>query len=289
MTSTDATATTQLLATKLHAPRRRREVVGRSRLTDRLILAHQPPLTLVSAPAGFGKTTLLTEWFGKSSELNPAASWLALDEGDNDPAVFGAYLVAALRSIAPDVGATAAALLHASQPLHVVAATLINDLELLDIDVALVLDDYHAIDSTDVHEAVTFLVEHAPAGFHLVLATRADPPLPLARWRARGDLLEIRATDLRFTAAEAASYLNDVMDLRLSAAQVDALEARTEGWIAALQLAALSLHGRDDIGAFIDNFAGDDRFVLDYLAEEVLERQPDTFDASCSRQRYSIG
>jgi LuxR family transcriptional regulator, maltose regulon positive regulatory protein len=276
MTTAEAgVAAGQLLATKLHAPRRRREVVRRPRLTDRFVLAHQPALTLVSAPAGFGKTTLLTEWFGNASEPTRSAAWLALDAGDNDSTVFGAYIVAALRSIAPQVGATAESLLQASQPLHVAAATLINDLELLDRDVALVLDDYHAIGSTDVHEAISFLVEHAPPRFHLVLATRADPPLPLARWRARGDLLEIRATDLRFTVPEAASYFNDAMDLQLSAAEVGALEARTEGWIAALQLAALSLRDRDDIGAFIDNFTGDDRFVLDYLAEEVLERQPD--------------
>jgi LuxR family maltose regulon positive regulatory protein len=268
-------AATQLLATKLHAPRRRREVVQRSRLTDSMLLERQPALTLISAPAGFGKTTLLTEWLGNTAAPRRSASWLALDAGDNDPAVFGAYLIAALRLIAPAVSGSADALLQTPQPLTMTVTTLVNDLALLDRDVALVLDDYHVIDSPEVHEAISFLVEHAPSQFHLVLATRADPPLPLARWRARGDLLELRAADLRFTGTEAASYFNDAMEMHLSAAEVGALEARTEGWIAALQLAALSMRGRDDVGDFIDNFTGDDRFVLDYLAEEVLERQPD--------------
>ena len=153
-------------------------------------------------------------------------------------------------------------------------ASLLNDLEVLDEQVVLVLDDYHVIESNEVHEAIAFLVDHAPPQFHLVLASRADPPLPLARWRARGDLLEIRAADLRFTNDEASSYLNEAMGLHLTAGDVDALESRTEGWIAALQLAALSLQGRDDVTGFIQNFTGDDRFVVDYLAEEVLERQP---------------
>ncbi len=240
-----------------------------------MTLAHQPALTLISAPAGFGKTTLLTEWFGNTSDAARRAGWLALDAADNEPAIFGAYLVAALRSIAPDVGDTAESLLQASQPLHAATASLINDLEWLDIDVALVLDDYHLIDSSEIHDAVCFLVEHAPPRLHLVLATRADPPMPLARWRARRDLLEIRTADLRFTSDEAASYFTDSMHLHLSAEEVSALEARTEGWIAALQLAALSLRDCDDVGAFIDNFTGDDRFVVDYLVEEVLDRQPE--------------
>jgi LuxR family transcriptional regulator, maltose regulon positive regulatory protein len=265
----------RLLATKLHAPRQRREIVGRSRLTDRLSPASQPALTLVSAPAGFGKTTLLTEWFGTASASNRSTSWLALDADDNDPAVFGAYLLAALRSVAPHVGVIAESLLMASQPLHAAMAALVNDLEQLEDDVVLVLDDFHLIDAAEVYDAISFLVEHAPPRFHLALATRADPPLPLARWRARGDLLEVRAADLRFTASEAARYFADSMGLTLTDAQVGALEARTEGWIAALQLAALSLRGRTNVGDFIETFTGEDRFVLDYLAEEVLDRQPD--------------
>ena len=209
--------------------------------------SRRPALTLVSAPAGFGKTTLLTDWFASAQmTATSSATWLALDSGDNDPAVFGAYLVAALQSVAPQVGTTADALLRDAQSLQGAMAALINDLEALDTDVTLVLDDYHVIDSADIHEAMRLLVDRAPQRFHLVVATRADPPLPLARWRARGDLLEIRAADLRFTIAEAAAYFNDAMALHLTADDVGALEARTEGWIAALQLAALSLQGRDD-------------------------------------------
>lgn len=277
MTAAEAgDAATELLATKLHAPRQRRALVRRSRLTDRMTGAHLHALTLVSAPAGFGKTTLLSEWLDAArSSGSRAVAWLALDERDNDPAVFGAYLLAALRSASPESVSTADRALQSAQPLQSVVAALVDDLETLDTDVCLVLDDYHTIDAADVHDAVAFLVEHAPPRFHLAVATRSDPPLPLARWRARGDLAEVRARDLRFTTAEAAAYFHDVMAVPLSATDVDALEARTEGWIVALQLAALSLQGRDDVGEFIDSFAGDDRFVLDYLAEEVLERLPD--------------
>ena len=264
------TGTASLVQTKLHLPRRRREVVHRPRLTNRWTSERQPVLTLVAAPAGFGKTTLLTEWFAGAEASTRSMAWIALDAGDNDPAVFGAYLLAAIRSVAPQIGATS---LSSSQPLRTITAALTNDLHELGRDVVLVLDDYHVIDSAEVHEAIVFLVDHAPANFCLVVASRAAPHLPLARWRARGDLLEIRAADLRFTNDEAARYLNGPMGLQLAAKDIGALEARTEGWIAALQLAALSMQGRDDVAAFIDNFTGDDRFVVDYLAEEVLERQ----------------
>jgi len=264
----------RLLGTKLHAPRRRRRLVPRRRLTDRLASDHRPALTLVSAPAGFGKTTLLSDWFESAQPTGSSnAAWLSLDAGDSDPARFGAYLVEALRPIVSIAGAEAAA--QNSQALHAVVAALLDDLGIVDTEIVLVVDDYHWIDDIEIHEAVSFLVDHAPSNFHLVVATRSDPPLPLARWRASGDLLEIRAADLRFTTDEAAAYFHDSMDLHLTPADVGALETRTEGWIAALQLAALSLQGREDIAAFIDTFTGDDRFVLDYLLEEVLERQPD--------------
>ena len=277
MTSTESgRGRTDLLGMKLHPPRRRRRVVPRGRLTDRRHNAHDHALTLVSAPAGFGKTTLLIEWF-EAAQMpgSSSAAWLALDDGDNDPVLFGTYLLAALRSAAPLIGSTAEDALQSAQPLNSVVAGLVNDLQALDADMTLVLDDYHMIDAADIHEALAFLVDHAPPRLHLVLATRSDPPLPLARWRARGELLEVRATDLRFTHDEAAAYFRDAMDLQLTPDDVGALEARTEGWIAALQLAALSLQGRDDVAAFVDNFTGNDRFVLDYLAEEVLDRQPD--------------
>lgn len=262
-----------LLQTKLHIPRRRRGLVLRPRLADRLRRDELPPLTLVSAPAGFGKTTLLAEW--AMSDGEPPTGWISLDARDNDPAVFWAYMVAALQVAAPEVGADALALLRSQAPIDAVVATLLNDLADLAQNVILVLDDYHLIESQDLHEAMAFLLEQLPPQVHLVIGSRADPPLPLGRLRARGDLLELRAPDLRFTAEEAATYLNDSMGLRLSAADVVALEGRTEGWIAALQLAALSMQGRQDVADFIAGFAGDDRFIVDYLADEVLHRQTD--------------
>jgi LuxR family maltose regulon positive regulatory protein len=237
-------------------------------------------LTLVSAPAGFGKTTLLAEWLA----AGPAAStderlgaWLSLDPGDNDSASFWTYAIAALRTVAPGVGRSALALLQASQPppIETVLTTVINDLGAVTKDVVLVLDDYHVIDSRDVHEAMTFLLDHLPPRLHVVIASRADPALPLARLRARGELVEARAADLRFTPEEATAYLNGAMGLHLTAPDVNALEGRTEGWIAALQLAALSMQGRDDVASFIAGFAGDDRYIVDYLVEEVLQRLPD--------------
>ena len=182
------------------------------------------------------------------------------------------------------MGASALELLQAPQalPVEAVLTTLINDLGAIDGDVVLVLDDYHVIESREVHDAMAFLLDHLPPQLHLVIASRADPPLPLARLRARGELVEVRAADLRFTADEAASYLNGAMGLELTAHDVAALEGRTEGWIAALQLAALSMQGRDDAADFIAGFAGDDRYVVDYLVEEVVQRQPPTSRTSCS-------
>lgn len=267
-------AGSQLLRTKLHAPPRRRGIVDRPRLTARARTAGLPALSLVSAPAGFGKTTLLSQWFAERADEDPRIAWLSLDAGDNDPALFWRYLVSALQTVVPDAGRDALSLLRAAQPLRSVVTALLNDLAAFP-DVVLVLDDYHVIDSVDLHESVTFLLEHLPAQVHLVLAGRADPPLPLAGLRARGELLEVRAADLRFTAEEATTYLNEAMGLELDLDDVIALEARTEGWAAALQLAALSMQGRDDPSAFVAGFAGDDRFVVDYLAEEVLERQPE--------------
>jgi LuxR family maltose regulon positive regulatory protein len=264
-----------LLATKLHAPRRRGGLVERPRLTDRMVDEALPPLTIVAAPAGFGKTTLLTDWFTSAEHTNRLTAWLSLDARDNDPIVFWSYVIAAVQTTVPDVGQDALALLRSSQPHESVVAALVNDLAGISDDVVLVLDDYHVIESAQLHESVAFLLDHLPPQTHLVLGSRADPPLPLARLRARGDLLEIRAADLRFTSDESAAYFNDSMGLQLTAGDVDALEARTEGWIAALQLAALSMQGRDDTAGFIETFTGDDRFVVDYLAEEVLERQPD--------------
>jgi LuxR family maltose regulon positive regulatory protein len=240
-------------------------------------------LVLVSAPAGFGKTALLAEWLAAA----PAAgggrrvAWLSLDRGDNDPASFWAYVIAALGTVAAGVGAGALGLLQARQPppIETVLTVLLNDLAAIAGDIVLVLDDYHLIDAREVQDAMAFLLGHLPPGLHVVIAGRADPVLPLARLRARGELAEIRAAELRFTPGEAAAYLNETMGLQLTAPQVAALEARTEGWIAALQLAALSMQGRGDVAGFIAGFAGDDRYVVDYLAEEVLARQPDRVQA----------
>jgi LuxR family maltose regulon positive regulatory protein len=248
-------------------------VVARPRLVQHLSRGSGSALTLVSAPAGFGKTTLLAEWLATDGRR---AGWLSLDRRDNDPTTFWTYLVTALRTAVPEVGGAALSLLDSPRPpIDEVLATLLNDLSAVGDDVVLVLDDYHVIDAREVHDGVGFLLEHLPPQAHLVIVGRADPPLPLARMRGRGELVEVRAADLRFTLDEAASYLTGVMGLALTAPDVAALEERTEGWIAALQLAALSMQGRDDVTGFIAGFTGDDRYIVDYLAEEVLARQPD--------------
>ncbi|WP_024285505.1 LuxR C-terminal-related transcriptional regulator [Cellulomonas sp. KRMCY2] len=267
-----------LLETKLHVPRRRRAQVARPRLSERLSRGWESTLTLVSAPAGFGKTTLLTQWLADLPADGRSVAWLSLDQRDDDPAVFWPYLVAALRTAVDGFGAGALALLESGQaPMATVLATLVNDLRSIPDDVVLVLDDYHVVEAGDVQEGMAFVLEHLPPQVHLVIATRADPALPLARLRGRGELVEVRAADLRFTSDEAATYLNEAMGLALTARDVEALEGRTEGWIAALQLAALSMQGRADVAGFIAGFAGDDRYIVDYLVEEVLQRQPAQF------------
>ena len=270
MTTTDRADGFVLLTTKLHPPRRRRTLLARPRLRDLATRSGHHALTLVSAPAGFGKSTLVADWFAAER----TTAWLSLDERDDDLEQFWTYVLAALATVTPDVSANTAPLLQSGgAPLGTVVGTLINDLETASQDIVLVLDDYHVITAPEIHDSVAFLLEHLPPQLSLVIVTRADPPLPLASLRADGDLLEVRAADLRFTADEAVEYLNGAMELTLTTADVDVLEARTEGWIAALQLAALSMQGRDDPASFISEFAGDDRFILDYLADEVLDRQ----------------
>ncbi|MEA2145316.1 MAG: hypothetical protein QOG59_903, partial [Solirubrobacteraceae bacterium] len=269
---------TPLLETKLYVPRSPRGLVPRPRLGERLDRGTASKLTLISAPAGFGKTTLLAEWLaaGHSAKTGEwPVAWLSLDRDDNQPQTFWTYLIAALRSVAPEVGVSALALLEAAQPppIQTTLTTLVNDIDAVSNEMVLVLDDYHVIEAPEVQEGMAFLLDHLPERLHLVIVTRADPTLPLARLRARGELVEARAADLRFTPDEAATYLNGVMALKLTAADMAALEGRTEGWIAALQLAALSLQGRDDVAGFIAGFAGDDRYVVDYLVEEVVQRQ----------------
>jgi LuxR family transcriptional regulator, maltose regulon positive regulatory protein len=264
-----------LLTTKLHRPRPRSRLVSRSSLVERLQQAMERPLTLISAPAGFGKTTLLTQWLAESS--TPAA-WLSLEPEDNDPIRFLTYLIAALQTVDAQLGTTALELLRSAQPpsTETLVALLTNDLMLAPVDdFALVLDDYHAITVGAIHRALTFFIEHLPPPLHLVIATRADPPLPLSRLRARGQLAEVRATDLRFSSEEASAFLHTFMGLNLQPEHLAILERQTEGWIAGLQLAALSLQGRSDVSAFLSAFSGSHRFVLDYLSDEVFFRQPD--------------
>jgi LuxR family maltose regulon positive regulatory protein len=274
----DCHMSTPILGTKLYAPPLRPNAVPRPSLIERLDEGLQSRLILVSAPAGFGKTTIVSEWVAgcnrREQEVRPA--WLSLDEGDSDSARFLAYLVAAVRTVAADVGQGVLGMLQSPQPppTEAMLTALLNEITALPHGLVLVLDDYHLVDSEPVDEALAFLLEHLPPQMHLVIATREDPRLPLARWRARGQLTELRAADLRFTPSEAADFLNRVMSLDLSAEDITALETRTEGWIAGLQLAALSIHGRPDAAGFIQAFTGSNRFVVDYLVEEVLQRQP---------------
>jgi LuxR family maltose regulon positive regulatory protein len=268
---------TPVLATKLYAPTRRQQVVPRPRLVERLDagLAEGSRLTLVSAPPGFGKTTLIGEWLGRRD--GPRAGWLSVDADDNDLTRFLAHLVAALRTMGLEVETTVVERVHASSATAALTA-LVNDAArgVREQPSVLVLDDFHAVEAAPVHDAVAFLVDHLPEHLHLLVSTRSDPPLPLSRLRSRGQLTEVRAADLRFTAPEALELLNQVIGLDLTAAQVQALEDRTEGWAAGLQLAALSMRSLDehDIAGFIESFTGSNRFVIDYLADEVLARQP---------------
>ena len=263
-----------LLATKLHVPRPRTQLVPRAHLIERLQRGAERTLTLISAPAGFGKTTLLAQWLVES---DMPVAWLSLEAEDNDPARFLSYLIAALQMLDAQIGITALAMLHTPQPAppETVLAVLANDLVSRGAaDFALVLDDYHVITTESIQRGMTFLLEHLPPQMHLILATRADPPLPLARLRVQGQLTEVRTTDLRFGAAEAGTFLHAVMGLDLEASSIATLERRTEGWIVGLQLAALSLQGRTDVSEFLATFSGSHRFVLDYLSDEVLARQP---------------
>lgn len=265
---------TPILVTKLYIPPPRPNVVLRPRLIERLDEGLHRKLTLISAPAGFGKTTLVSEWVAACKR--PTA-WLSLDEGDNDPTRFLAYFVAALQTIAAKLGSGAAGGLASPQPLptEAILTALLNDIAAAPGHFIFVLDDYHQIDAKPIDTALAFLIERLPPQMHVVITTREDPRLPLARLRARDQLTELRAADLRFTLSETAGFLTQVMGLDLSAKNIAELEARTEGWIAGLQLAALSLQGQQDTAGFIASFTGSHHFVMDYLVEEVLHLQPE--------------
>ncbi|MGE5221366.1 MAG: LuxR C-terminal-related transcriptional regulator, partial [Omnitrophica WOR_2 bacterium] len=262
-----------LIHTKLRPPYTRPGLVARPRLQEQIAQGLRGPLTLITAPAGFGKTTLVAS---AVSAVEMPAAWLSLDKNDNQAGRFLQYLVAALQVVDPAIGNEAAQLLATAQPAptETILTSLINDLDAANREIALVLDDYQSISSPDVHEAVAFLLEHRPNTLHLLTATRSDPPLPLSRLRARGQTVELRAADLRFTEPEAAQFLNDVMGLHLDAGSVAVLAERTEGWIAGLQMAALSMRDREDVAGFIQGFSGTNRYILDYLLEEVLASQP---------------
>jgi LuxR family maltose regulon positive regulatory protein len=284
--------TTPLLTTKLYIPRvrPRERVVPRPRLIARLNEGLHRKLTLISAPAGFGKTTLVCEWLDdlradttKGTQAKIRVAWLSLDENDSDPARFLTYFITALRlleGIENTIGEGALNSLHATQPqppsITNVLTLLINEITAITDRVILVMDDYHTIESSQVDDVLIFLLENLPPQLHLVLATRTDPTFPLSRLRAQGQLTELRATDLRFSSSEASEFLNRVMGLNLSTEDIAALETRTEGWIAGLQLAAISLRGKKDTTKLIKSFSGSHRLVLDYLIEEVLDQQPES-------------
>jgi LuxR family maltose regulon positive regulatory protein len=261
-----------MLKTKLFVPHTRTELVARPHLIGKLNEGLGRKLTLVSAPAGYGKTTLVTEWLKGTKR---PFSWFSLDEGDNDPARFITYLLAALQTIDASIGVAAQAMLQGLQPppSEVFLTSLINDMAATSQPFVLVLDDYHVIQTLRIHEQMAFLVDHQPPQMHLVIATREDPPLPLPRWRVRGQMAEIRQDGLLFSLKECADFLQRVMALALSADDIAVLEQRTEAWIAGLQLAALSMQGREDVSSFVHAFSGSSRHVLDYLIEEVFERK----------------
>ncbi|MFN2130883.1 MAG: LuxR C-terminal-related transcriptional regulator [Anaerolineae bacterium] len=264
-----------LLQTKFYVPPIQSQLVQRPRLTERLDQSTRSghKLTLVSAPAGFGKSTLVANWIRKGHR--PVA-WLSLESSDNDPARFWSYVIAALQTVHRSIGRAALASLDAPQvpPVESMLTGLLNEIASTDADWTLVLDDLHLIIEPAISDGLVFFLDHLPPHMHLILVTRADPPWPLARLRVRGEMTELRAEDLRFTTDEVTAFLNTVMELDLSARDIAALDARTEGWIAGLQLAALSMRGRGGVASFVQAFTGSHRFVLDYLMEEVLDRQP---------------
>lgn len=270
-----------LLTTKLFAPRRHPRLIARPRLLAKLIDGPPAKLILVSAPAGSGKTTLVVEWMQAIAARQPPAAvhftWLSLDESENDPIRFVTYLVAALQQAVPQVGQTIAPMLERAvqtpPTLETLMTVVINDLVQVALEVVLVLDDYHVIQTPAIHNALTFFLDNTPPGVQVVITTRADPPLPLARWRASMELLELRDRELRFSTAETAEFLRQQLGIDVQASDVAALEQRTEGWIAGLQLVALSLHERTDLAAFIRAFTGSHAYIVDYLVEEVLDRQ----------------
>ena len=272
----------QLLSTKFYIPPARPEIILRPRLVQQLKDGLHRKLALISAPAGFGKTTLVSEWIDSLRQDDwgdgQKIAWLSLDENDNEQTRFLTYFIHSLKQIdrmESSIGESALAMLRSPQapPVDIILTSLINELVNISNHIIFVLDDYHVIEAPAVDKALAFLLENLPSKLHLVITSRVDPSLPLARLRARGEITELRAADLRFTLDEAAEFFQRKSELKLSSSEVAALENRTDGWITGLQLAALSMQGRDDIPAFISSFTGDHRYIVDYLVEEVLQRQ----------------
>ncbi|MFN2118657.1 MAG: LuxR C-terminal-related transcriptional regulator [Candidatus Promineifilaceae bacterium] len=261
-----------MLYTKLHAPPLRPNIVPRPNLAAKLNQIPVNKLTLISAPAGFGKTTLVNEWAACSTH---EVAWLSLDEDDSDPTRFLTYLIASVQTIREDFGKEILNAFHTQQPppIKTAVTSLINKVGDFACDIVMVLDDYHLINNEAIHHALTYLLEHQPPRLHLVITTREDPPLPLSRWRARGELIEIREQDLRFNTLETTTLFNEIIQLNLTADQIEILRSKTEGWISGLQLAALSMRGQEDVEHFVHSFAGSNRFILDYLMEEVFQQQ----------------
>lgn len=263
-----------LLETKLFAPRWTGGLVTRPELIERLRKGVRGKVTVIAAPAGFGKSTLLAEWL-TDHDGQSARAWLSLDSGDNDPALFWTGIARAIRVHHPDFAEGLLATLEAERsPSQTTVTLLLNQLTTLGADVILILDDYHVIETAGIHSALAFVIDHLPPNLHLVLVTRSEPPLPLARLRAHGQLTELRTDDLRFTTGQVATFLETALNFQLSDADVSALHERTEGWVAGLKLAALSLSDRRDVSAFVRSFSGNHRYITDYLVEEVLDRQP---------------
>ncbi len=264
-----------ILATKLYIPQTHATLVNRPHLIEKLDACLHCQLTVISAPAGFGKTTLVAEWIKKTKNASNRFAWVSLDQNDNDLVRFFTYFVAGLQKIDVGLGEGALDWLESSaeSPIEAVLSEVINDAAELPYDIGLILDDFHLITELAIHEAFTFLLDNQPPNLHLIIISRADPPWPLARLRARRQLNEIRAKDLRFSVAETAVFLNDTMQLDLTPEEITALENRTEGWIAGLQMAALSMRGGNNTAGFVKAFTGSHRFILDYLIEEVLDRQ----------------
>ena len=262
-----------LLRTKLFIPPPHPDRVERPQLFARLDKGLRARLALVSAPAGFGKTTLLSTWI---SLRKIDAAWVALDRRDNDPTRFWSYFLAALQTRQPDLGRSAQAMLQSPQPppLEAILTSVLNEISLLPVEVLLVLDDYHTIENPDIHQGIAFFLEHVSPQLHLLIASRSEPPLPLPALRVRRELVELGPDDLRFSHDEAAAFLSRVMKLDVSTADINTLEQETEGWVAGLQLAALSLQSSEDISSFIHSFSGSHHYVFDYLAQEVLQQQP---------------